>query len=254
MRALRNLRSLLGFLLLILLFLVGAIFQRLFVWPLTFVRAWRYRAVSAYMKGMSFFILLCARIGGARVSRRGTLPTREPIVVVMNHQSLLDIPTAVLMGDPVTPWFVTRTRYGRFVPAVSLSVRSLGAPLIEPRDAKASLRALKEAARRQPHGLLIFPEGHRTPDGEIHEFHPAGLQMLLRERPLPVYLLVTDGFWTCRRFVDFVWNMHTIDGRTEVMGPFTPPEAPEELPAFVKELRNLMKERLAALREGHAAA
>ena len=53
--------------------------------------------------------------------------------------------------------------------------------------------------RRQPHGILVFPEGHRTPDGEIQPFKTAGLELMLRERPLPVYLVVTDGFWTCRR-------------------------------------------------------
>ena len=75
----------------------------------------------------------------------------------------------------------------------------------------------------QPHGILVFPEGHRTRDGEIQPFHTAGLEIMLRERPLPVYVVVTDGFWTCRRFVDFLWNMDRIDGRTEVLGPFDPP-------------------------------
>lgn len=252
MRTLAKVRSFVGFALLILLFVLGALFQRLFIWPFWITR-WRYRAVSAYMNGMSFFILLCARIGGARVSRRGRIPTHEPMILVMNHQSLLDIPTVVLMSDPVTPWFVTRTRYRR-APAVGLSVRGLGAPLIEPKDGKAALRALKEAARTQPHGILIFPEGHRTRDGNIQEFHPAGLQTMLRERPVPVYLVVTDGFWTCRSLVDFIFGMDTIDGRTEVFGPFTPPESPSEIPAFVEGLRARMIERLAALREGRPAA
>lgn len=253
MRVLARLRSFVGFLLLILLFVVGTPFQRLFIWPLTFVPRWRYRAVSVYMNGMSFFILGCARVGGARLSRRGRIPTHEPVVLVMNHQSLLDIPTVVRMSDPVTPWFVTRTRYRR-APAVGLSVRGLGAPLIEPKDAKAALRTLKDAARRQPHGILIFPEGHRTQDGGVQEFHPAGLQVILRERRVPVYVVVTDGFWTCRRFADFVWGMNTIDGRTEVLGPFMPPEDSDEMPAFVAGLRSKMIERLAAMREGRPAA
>jgi len=67
-------------------------------------------------------------------------------------------------------------------------------------------------------------------------------------------VVVTDGFWTCRRFVDFVWGMNSIDGRTEVLGPFTPPEASGEMPAFVAGLRSKMIERLAAMREGRPAA
>jgi 1-acyl-sn-glycerol-3-phosphate acyltransferase len=253
LRVLGNGRSLLGFLLLILLFVAGGVLQRLVFWPLCWVPAWRYASANAFMKGMSFFILLCARIGGARLRRAGRIPTARPALIVMNHQSLLDIPTVVLMGDPVTPWFVTRTRYRR-APVVGLAAQDLDAPFIEPKDGKGALRALKEAARRQPHGILIFPEGHRTRDGSVQEFHPAGLQTMLRERPVPVYLVVTDGFWRCRRFVDFVWHMHTIDGRTEVLGPFTPPASPSEIPAFVEGLRTTLVERLAALREGRPAA
>ena len=138
----------------------------------------------------------------------------------MNHQSLLDIPTAVLMAEPYVPRFVARARYARWVPAVSLSMRLLGCPIVEPENRKASLRALREAARDQPHGLLVFPEGHRTRDGEIQAFHTAGLEIMLRERPLPGVRVVTDGFWKGRRFVDFLFNIDRIDGRTEVLGPF----------------------------------
>jgi len=171
----------------------------------------------------------------------------------MNHQSLLDIPTAVLMAEPYIPRFIARARYGNWVPAVSLCMRLLGCPIIEPENRKASLRALREAARAQPHGILVFPEGHRTRDGEIQAFHTAGLEIMLRERPLPVYVLVTDGFWKGRRFVDFLFNIDRIDGRTEVMGPFHPP-ADGEYAAFLQGLRDEMVERLRQLRGGAGVA
>jgi 1-acyl-sn-glycerol-3-phosphate acyltransferase len=171
----------------------------------------------------------------------------------MNHQSLLDIPTAVLMAQPYIPRFIARARYGSWVPAVSLCMRLLGCPIIEPENRKASLRALREAARAQPHGILVFPEGHRTRDGEIQAFHTAGLEIMLRERPLPVYVLVTDGFWKGRRFVDFLFNIDRIDGRTEVMGPFHPP-ADREYAAFLQGLRDEMVERLRQLRGGAGVA
>jgi 1-acyl-sn-glycerol-3-phosphate acyltransferase len=180
--------------------------------------------------------------------RMGALPTGGPMLAVMNHQSLLDIPTAVLMGAPYSPWFITRRRYGRFVPAVSLSIRLLGCPLIEPRDRRGSLEVLRDTARRQPHGVLIFPEGHRSPDGELRPFKTAGAELILRERPVPVYLVVTDGFWTCRRLVDFVFDMHKIDGWTEVLGPFEP--APGQGAGdFLDGLRERMAAHLEGMRE-----
>jgi 1-acyl-sn-glycerol-3-phosphate acyltransferase len=233
---------------------LGGLYQRLFVWPVVLVRpARRAAVVSAYMRMMSRMIHRLIRLGGARTRWRGPLPTGAPALLVMNHQSLLDIPTAVLMGDPYSPWFITRRRYGRYVPAVSLCIRLLGCPLIEPRERRESLLVLREAARTQTHGILIFPEGHRTLDGDVQEFKTAGVVLMLRERSVPVYLVVTDGYWTCRRLVDFVFDMHKIDGYTEVLGPFEPGPG-QDLGEFLEEMRERMVAHLKGMRERAGAS
>ena len=254
MRLDAQIRSLLGVAALVVWMIVGDIWERLVVWPAVKLRPSRAQLIVAwYMKGMSNGILGIIRAAGGRLRRTGTFPSTDPHYVVMNHQSLLDIPTAVLMADPYIPRFIARARYGSWVPAVSLCMRLLGCPIIEPENRKASLRALQKAARDQPHGILVFPEGHRTRDGEIQEFHTAGLEIMLRERPLPVYVLVTDGFWKGRRFVDFLFNIDRIDGRTEVLGPFTPPADGEYKP-FLEGIRREMVERLRQLRGGAGVA
>jgi 1-acyl-sn-glycerol-3-phosphate acyltransferase len=253
-RILAQIRSLLGVGGLVVWLLVGDVWERLVVWPIVRLRpARRDDMVTWYMKGMSRGILALIRAGGGRVLRTGVIPTAEPAYVVMNHQSLVDIPTLVLMMEPYTGRFIARERYGRFVPAVSLCMRLLGAPVIDPENRKGSLRALREAARVQPHGIVVFPEGHRTRDGEVQAFHTAGLEIMLRERPLPVYVVVTDGFWTCRRFVDFVWNMDRIHGRTEVVGRFDPP-ADGDYGPFVEGLRQEIVARLRQMRGGAGVA
>jgi 1-acyl-sn-glycerol-3-phosphate acyltransferase len=254
MRLAAQIRSLLGAAGLVVWLVVGDIWERLVVWPAVRLRPRQAQLIVAwYMKGMSNGILGIIRAAGGRARRAGTFPSTEPSYVVMNHQSLLDIPTAVLMAEPYIPRFIARARYANWVPAVSLCMRLLGCPIIEPENRKASLRALREAARDQPHGILVFPEGHRTRDGEIQEFHTAGLEIMLRERPLPVYVLVTDGFWRGRRFVDFLFNIDRIDGVTEVMGPFPPPVDGEYKP-FLEGIRRQMVERLGRLRGGACVA
>jgi 1-acyl-sn-glycerol-3-phosphate acyltransferase len=227
---------------------LGGIYQRLVLWPQVTLFPRRRRArVSAYMRVMSAGILGLLRLGGARAVRSGAVPTDAPVLVLMNHQSLVDICTVCLISRPYVPWFVSRRRYGRFVPTIAFCQRLLGCPIIEPSDRRAALATLADAARRQDHGIAIFPEGHRTRDGEIGPFHAAGAQVILRERPVPVYLVVTDGFWTTRRLVDFVFNIHLIDGRTEVLGPFLPPER-DRLGPFVEEMREKMVTHLHAMR------
>jgi hypothetical protein len=71
---------------------------------------------------------------------------------------------------------------------------------------------------------------------------------------MPVYLIVTDGFWSARRFVDFVLGVAAIRGETVVLGPFEPPADDDALPAFVDALRDTAIARLAQMRRGHAAA
>jgi 1-acyl-sn-glycerol-3-phosphate acyltransferase len=248
MRLVAQVRSLLGVGGLVVWLVVGEVWERLVVWPAIVMRPARRQAIIAwYMKGMSRGILALIRAAGGRARRTGTIPTTEPCLIIMNHQSLLDIPTATLMAEPYVCRFIARRRYGRFVPSISFCMRLLGCPLIEPENRKASLRALREAARDQPHGILVFPEGHRTRDGQIQAFHTAGIEIMLRERPLPVYIVVTDGFWTCRRFADFAFNIARIDGRTEVAGPFLPP-ADREFGPFLEGLRQEMADRLRRMR------
>jgi len=235
-----------------LLFMLGSPVLRLYVLPVHFFfPERRFVLISRYMKWMSrnIFRLLC--LGGAHVHRSGRLPTETPIIVVANHQSLLDICQATLLAEPFVPAFVTRRRYGRFVPLVSASVRMLGSPIIDPqRDPRRALEIIRTTVRELPHGVLIFPEGHRTRDGEVQPFRRGALQLLLEDRPTPVYLLVNDGTWQVRRLADLLFNLPLVNARSEVLGPFEPPTDPKEIPAFIQRLRDTIVARLREMRGG----
>jgi 1-acyl-sn-glycerol-3-phosphate acyltransferase len=101
--------------------------------------------------------------------------------------------------------------------------------------------------------MLIFPEGHRSVDGTIQPFHAAGAQAALKAQRMPVWLVVTDGFWASPRLVDFLFHVHRIRGETEVLGPFEPPADDKELPAFLSGLRDRMIVHLEEMRRRHAS-
>lgn len=249
---LRGARSLASVLLVALWFLVGSPPLRLLVIPGAWLfPAQRFRLVSLYMKVISAGILSLLRLGGARARRSGVLPTASPILVVANHQSLLDILQTTLLARPRVPAFVTRRRYARFIPLVSACIRLLGSPIVDPkRDPAAAVQAIKRGVRELPHGLLIFPEGHRSRDGAIRPFRTAGIQTILGERRMPVYLQLNEGSWRVRRLADLLFRVHLVDLRSEVMGPFDPPEDEEDLPEFVSGLRERLVERLEVIRGG----
>lgn len=218
-------------------------------------RAWPDRRLvflSAWARAQCRVVLGLLRLGGARCTRVGEIDTRGPGIIVTNHQSVLDIPTLVLMSQPWVPAFVARDRYAQpGIPILPLGLRLAGCPVIDPGDREAALAVLRSAMRCD-RTYLIYPEGHRSGDGELQPFRPAGLIAMLAERRVPVWLVATDGFCAGRRLADFLANVHRIDGRTEVVGRYDPPTREEELPAFVASLHARLGGHLAEMRSRRA--
>jgi len=249
---LRGARSLFSLLLVGVLWVVLTPLLRLVIVP----GAWlfpdkRLPLVSVYMKLISHATLGLMHLGGARFRREGALPTGSPAAIVANHQGLLDIMQITILGQPFAPAFVTRTRYQRFVPHVSACIRMLHCPMVDPkRDRLGAVKAIRRAAQDLPHGLLIFPEGHRSPTGDVQPFRVIGVEAILRARREPVYIVVNDGLWHARRFVDTLFRLHLIDAWSAVYGPFEIPEDKAQIPAFIEHLRREIIRRL----EEHRAA
>jgi 1-acyl-sn-glycerol-3-phosphate acyltransferase len=236
--------------LLMVLFTLGVVWipaAVLLALPAVFVsRQRRLRWTTLWAIGVSWTVLGLLWMGGARYVRRGSVRTDEPGVVVMNHQSLLDIPTAVLMTGPIVPAFVARERYTH-APGVSMGIWLADCPVVSKTDREGGLCAIREAVRRD-RMLLIYPEGHRTCDGEVQSFRTAGLIALLEERRVPVWLIATDGFCAGRRLVDFVMNVGNIRGSSQVVGRYDPPADAADLPAFVAHLQAELSGGVHALR------
>jgi 1-acyl-sn-glycerol-3-phosphate acyltransferase len=119
---------------------------------------------------------------------------------------------------------------------------------------REGVRKIREAARESPVPLVLYPEGHRTPDGEIGPWQEGGLRMILGARTWTVYLFVVDGFWQSAKLADFVANVSTIDGGALVLGPFQSPERGAEMEAFITDMRMRMQRGLAELRGTAPAA
>lgn len=206
----------------------------------------RFAWVSTWAQTMSINVLTILRFGGARFERSGLIRTDEPGVIVMNHQSVLDIPTIAVMCTPEIPIYIARRRY-MAAPLIGTGLRLMECPIVDPRqDREAAVETVRCAARLD-RTLLIYPEGHRSPDGTVQPFKTAGLTALLGARRLPVTLVATQGFAASRRLLDFVFRAHEIQGRTEVVGRFLPPEDPDALPAFLEELQVTLATRVAAM-------
>ncbi len=237
-----------------LIFFMGLI-QRTIVIPLT----WLFPASAARILGP--WARLQARntlrlITGVRVTVEGAIGP-ENCIVVMNHQSLVDIPIGFNIVPGPLPLIPTRRRYAWGIPGISAFVRVARLPLIgqAKKDLKADLPMVVEAAERTQTGetsFFIFPEGHRTRDGSILPFMTRGIGMALARIHRPVYCVVGDAMWHIRTLADTMVRVAGSHIRVRIIGPFQPPREASEIPAFVTSLRNRMIATLDDPRGTHA--
>ncbi len=167
-------------------------------------------------------------------------------IVVPNHASFLDPP---IMGAsykyrPIR--FLARdTLYkGKIWTSILLSLHTL--PLS--RD-KGDIAALRKALNliKEGKAVALFPEGTRTPDGELHE-PKGGVAFLIGKARVPVVPVYIEGTFN-------VWPKGAKWlRRAKISVTYGKPIAPEEFPSGGKsrdrhdEIGRIVMERIAALK------
>jgi 1-acyl-sn-glycerol-3-phosphate acyltransferase len=113
---------------------------------------------------------LC-RFCGVDIEVRGGGGIRwdEPLIVMANHQSYIDIP--VLYAALPEPFGMLAKQELFRVPVFSSAMRGMRCVPIDRGNRRQSFESLKQAADlvRSGNSIVVFPEGTRSEDGRIHE-------------------------------------------------------------------------------------
>ena len=232
-------------------FVVADLIERLVVVPLVRLRPGsRDRILLGWLNfNRELFFRIFEGIGGGRVSTNVSVPDEPGRLIVMNHQSLMDIPIALRFVPGGYPRIVARMRYARGVPMISHTLRLYGHPIVTPGvNKRRQLQKLECVARTSQFPIAIFPEGHRTRDGEIRRFKTAGLKTILKVRPWKVHAVVVDGVWRHAEFKDLLRDVSTIRARAESAGTFSFDPERDDDDAFIDTLRQCMCDKLAEMR------
>jgi 1-acyl-sn-glycerol-3-phosphate acyltransferase len=124
-----------------------------------------------------------------RFNGKGYVPKTGPVLLVSNHQSNLD---PVLVGIACPRQLKYLARQGLFFWPFSLWIRSLGAvPINRERGALGGIRTTLELLKNG-NAVLVFPEGSRTPDGNLHALLP-GFCLLARRSGATIVPVALDG-------------------------------------------------------------
>jgi 1-acyl-sn-glycerol-3-phosphate acyltransferase len=179
-----------------------------------------------------------------RVNGREHWPSEGGMLVLANHQSLLDPMLVGLTCDRRLNYLARQTLF-RFTP-FRLLIESLDAIPVDREG--LGLAGLKETLRRLKRGemVLIFPEGTRTSDGEVGPFKP-GFSALATRGGVPMLPVALDGayqMWPRRQLLPVPWGTINI----EIGEPISPEEAARHND---RELVELVQARITEL---HARA
>lgn len=121
-------------------------------------------------------------IGGVEVEARGLahLERGGPQVLVVNHQSLLDI-LALFAALPVSLRFVAKRELSAF-PVFAGAMERAGHVFIDRSRRRKAVRAMRRAGERmdeQGLSLAIFPEGTRSADGRLRRFRRGAFSLAI---------------------------------------------------------------------------
>ncbi|MDL2215102.1 1-acyl-sn-glycerol-3-phosphate acyltransferase [Dysgonomonas sp. OttesenSCG-928-M03] len=135
------------------------------------------------------------------------LPQGVPIIIAANHQSLYDITTIIWFMRKVHPKFISKIELGKGIPSISYNLNHGGSVLIERKDAKQSLSAIKQMAEyieTNKRSAVIFPEGTRSRTGKPKRFAENGLKILCKYAPSAYMVPVTiNNSWKMTKWGPF---------------------------------------------------
>jgi 1-acyl-sn-glycerol-3-phosphate acyltransferase len=128
------------------------------------------------------------------VSGLENVPTHAPVILMSNHQSLVDIAAIVLTLPRTQRWrFVAKKELTR-VPIFGQALVASGHIIIDRGDREKAVVSLRRAAERIRSGttVIVFPEGTRSPDGHLRHFKSGPFHLAV-EAQVPVVPVTVSG-------------------------------------------------------------
>jgi 1-acyl-sn-glycerol-3-phosphate acyltransferase len=150
------------------------------------------------------------------------LPCR--LLVISNHQSMLDIAFLVYALADHDVRFVAKEELGRGVPLIAPSLRYARHALIS-RSGGFS--------RTRP---VVFPEGTRSRNGALGTFHSSAVRVLAEACPLPVLAVAVDGGHLLRGILQ-LHRVGEVVYRACLLGVYPPPSGREETVRLLARIR-----------------
>ncbi len=207
---------------------------------------WRYdnRLYFFLTSSMSWLIIKSAFLR-ITIHGRKNLPTypNTPAIVIMNHASAFDIPMIeVLVGSYPHVW-ISKSGY-KNVPLVGFLLKRMHV-MVDKTSTSSARRALigmHDLIKDQNRHALIFPEGTRHDDGQVHKFF-SGFAVLAQKLQRPVIPIVATNMHLVFPKKSLIIDSSSTHVTINIGKPIYCP-ADADLPEFVRSVEEHFKETL----------
>jgi 1-acyl-sn-glycerol-3-phosphate acyltransferase len=168
-----------------------------------------YTAHKKSVDVLSFFLVANTYVLGTRykIYNRDKLPAGAPLIIAANHQSLYDITSLSWFMRKWHPKFISKIELGKGIPSISYNLNHGGSVLINRKDPKQSLTAIRQMAEyieATKRSVIIFPEGTRSKTGQPGPFAENGLKILCKYAPSAYIVPVTiNNSWKMTQWGSF---------------------------------------------------
>ena len=168
-----------------------------FAYPIIYLPAswrfrsrWYYRSNSLLARALLFAAGIKLKIAGRELFDQAT---KEPSIIVLNHQSCIDAwVSEKLLGSQLRIMF--SNDYSK-IPLLGAMLRRMNI-VVTRTTVRSSVEAINRAVNHaQTYGshVVIFPEGTRHTDGNIHTFY-RGFTILAEQLNRPIVPVFLHGF------------------------------------------------------------
>ena len=168
-----------------------------------------YQAHKISVDILQFCLLKCTHVLGTRFTFNNphNILTKQPLIIVANHQSLHDISPIMWYMRKHHTKFISKKELGKGIPSVSYNLKHGGSVLIDRKNPKQSLPAIMKFGKyieNTKRAAVIFPEGTRSKNGEPKPFQTKGLEILIEKIPSALIVPISiNNSWKMTRYGKF---------------------------------------------------
>ena len=172
-----------------------------------------YEAHKKSVDALLFSLVACTYVLCTRykIRNRDKLPTGVPLIIVANHQSQYDVSTIGWFMRKAHPKYISKIELGKGIPSISYNLRHGGSVLIDRKNPKQSITAIREMAQyieANKRSTVIFPEGTRSKTSKPKPFADNGLKILCKYAPSACIVPVTiNNSWKITKWGAFPLSM-----------------------------------------------